>query len=126
MAGPTFEPCPGSPVPTREERTYAMLCHILAIPATLVPFGHIVAPLVIWLMKRESSAFVDNQGREAVNFQITITIAFIVAGLLCFVFVGMLLVPLVALTWLICSILAAVRANDGIAYRYPFTIRLIN
>ncbi len=102
-----------------------MLCHVLAIPGLLFAFGHIVVPLVVWLIKREDSLFVDDQGKEAVNFQITATIAMLLSGILIPLLIGLLLFPIVLIGWLVLTIKATLQANQGIAYRYPFTLRLI-
>ncbi len=103
-----------------------MLCHLLGYAVFLVPtFGNILGPLVLWLVKRKESPAVDFHGREAVNFQICMTIYFIIAALLCAVLIGFVLLPIVGLLWFICPILAALRAQDGLEYRYPFIFRLI-
>lgn len=122
---PVCPPDLATGVPTRDERTWAMLCHVLALPGLLFMFGHVVVPLVVWLVKRESSPFVDDQGRESVNFQITATIAMFVAGLTIPLMIGFLLFPAVVIGWLVYTIIGTLRANEGIAYRYPFSLRLI-
>jgi uncharacterized Tic20 family protein len=111
--------------PTKDEKTMGMLCHLLALSGFLIPFGTIIGPLVIWLIKKDTMPFVDDQGKESLNFQITCLIAFIICGLLIFVLIGFLLLPLVALADLILVIIATIKANNGIAYRYPFALRLI-
>jgi len=103
----------------KQEKMWAMLCHIGAI---ILGF---IAPLVIWLVKKDESAFVDDQGKEALNFQITMTLAFIITGFLTVVFIGFILVPLLAIFNLIMLIIAGIKANDGIKYRYPINIRFI-
>ena len=100
---------------SKDDRTWAMLAHLSALAGFVIPFGNVLGPLVIWLVKREGSAFVDDQGREALNFQITVTIAAIVS----------IILMVVGLAWLILSIVAGVKANEGERYRYPFTLRLI-
>lgn len=115
---------PTSEIPS-EERTMAMLCHLAALVGYIIPFGNIVGPLVLWLVKKESMPFVDEQGKESLNFQITVTIAMIICIALMFVLIGLLLLPIVAIGSLILMILAAVKANGGEHYRYPLTIRLI-
>ncbi len=109
----------------KEARTWAILCHLGFFAGAIIPFGHIIAPLVIWLIKRDESAFVDDQGKEAVNFQITITIYFIIASFLVFVLVGLLLLPALAIYAFVIVIVAAVKANDGLKFRYPLSIRFI-
>lgn len=102
-----------------------MLCHLLALSGLIVPFGNIIGPLVIWLIKKETMPFVDDQGKESLNFQISVTIAMFIAGLLVFVFIGMLLLPVIGIAALVLTIIGGIKANDGVYHRYPFTIRLI-
>lgn len=103
----------------KQEKMWAMLCHIGAIVLGFI------APLVIWLVKKDESPFIDDQGKESLNFQITMTIAFIAAGMLMFVFIGFLLMPALAIFDLIMVIIAGIKANDGEKYRYPVNIRFV-
>jgi uncharacterized Tic20 family protein len=117
---------PGSKEINKDARMWAMICHLSALAGLVVPvIGCIVGPLVVWQIKKEEFPFVDEQGKEAVNFQISMLIYGIVAGLLCFVCVGMVLLPAVAVFDLVFLLIAAVKANDGSHYRYPLTIRFI-
>jgi uncharacterized Tic20 family protein len=104
---------------TKDDRTMALFCHLGGI------LGHIILPLVIWLMKKDESRFIDDQGKEALNFQITMTIALLISAASIFVFVGIVLFPAVWITNIVFSIIAAVAANKGEVYRYPITIRFI-
>ena len=87
--------------------------------------GGFIAPLVIWLMKREQMPFVADQGRETLNFQITIMLALIVAGCLMLVLIGFVLLPAVLLFHFVLTIVAAVKTSEGIVYRYPLCWRVI-
>ena len=109
----------------QEERSLGLACHLLAFVGMVFPFGNILGPLVIWLVKKDDSAFVDDQGKEALNFNITISIAGFVAFLLTFVVIGAILLPIIGIFWMVMTIVAAVKANGGEHYRYPLTIRLI-
>lgn len=104
---------------SKDSRTMALLAHILGI------FSSFLVPLIIWLIKKEEDAFVEDQAKEALNFQITIMIGWFVAVVLSFVAIGFLLFPVLMVGNLVLGIIAGMKANDGIAYRYPFTIRLI-
>ncbi len=106
---------------TQEQRTMAMLAHLLGIIAGFV------APLIIWLINKDKTdqAFVIDQSKEALNFQITLAIGYIASSLLMFVLIGFLLVPLLIIANIILSIMAGMKANEGVEYRYPFTLRLI-
>jgi uncharacterized Tic20 family protein len=113
------------PQPSREARQWAMFCHLSALLGIFIPFGSLIAPLVIWQLKRESDPFIDAQGKEALNFQITVAIAAAISLLLMIVVIGFFLFGLVAIGALVLTIIAGVKANEGQPYRYPFTWRLI-
>ena len=114
-------------LPSKEARTWAMWCHLAALSGYLgIPFGNILGPLIIWMVKREMDPFVDSQAKESLNFQISLTIYGMVSLLLCLILVGFILLPVVIVGGLILTIIAAIKANDGEDYRYPFTIRLID
>ncbi len=113
------------PMPEKDERTWGMLCHLGAFAGFIVPFGNIIAPLVIWLIKKDEMSFVNDQGKESINFQITMFIAFVISGLLMFVLIGFLLVFIVAIFDIIMIIIASIKANEGVYYRYPYSLRLI-
>jgi uncharacterized protein len=120
----TTEP-PHETGPSPDERTWAMLCHIAAFAGYVIPFGNIVGPLVVWLLKKDESAFVDHHGKESLNFQITMTIAIIVSAFSVLLLVGIVLLPAVLLFDLIMKIVAAIKASNGEWYSYPLTIRLV-
>jgi len=109
----------------KDARTWAMLCHIGAFAGYIIPFGHIIAPLVIWLIKKDESPFVDDQGRESLNFQISMSIYAIIALLLTLVVIGVVLLIAVVIFDVIMVIIAAVRANTGERYRYPLCMRFV-
>jgi hypothetical protein len=111
--------------PTKEERSMAMLCHLLGLIGGLIPPANIIAPLIIWLVKKDQMPFVNDQGKEALNFQISMTIYFIISFILMFVLIGLVLIPVLGILWLVFGIVATIKANEGVAYRYPLTIRLI-
>ena len=129
--GPGFAsssiPLPGSEVveTNSEAKTYGMLCHLLALAGFIIPFGNIIGPLVMWMLKKEQYKFVDDQGKEALNFQITVMIAALICFALMFLLIGFVLLPAVGIASLVFIILAAVKASGGFHYRYPYTIRLI-
>ena len=109
----------------QEERSLGLACHLLAFVGMVFPFGNILGPLVIWLVKKDDSAFVDDQGKEALNFQITVALLMLVCLLLALVVIGLLLMWVVGVGALVLTIIAAIKANEGQAYRYPFCWRLI-
>jgi uncharacterized Tic20 family protein len=121
------EPTPSSPTEvSKDARTWGMLCHLTALSGFVgVGFGFVLGPLVCWLVKKNDYEFVDDQGKEALNFQITMFIALVVSGVLCIVFIGFVLAPAVVITDVIFTIIGAVKANDGVRYRYPFAWRVI-
>jgi uncharacterized Tic20 family protein len=108
-----------------DERMWAMFCH-LATLVTWFPFANVILPLVIWMVKKETSPLVNDQGKEALNFQITIMIGYALCVPLFFVLIGIPAFGAIFLFHVIFSIVAAIKANEGRAYRYPYTLRLID
>ena len=110
-----------------EQRTWAMLGHLSAFAAFVLPaLGNIIGPLVIWLIKKDSMPFAADQAREALNFNITFSILALVCGGLVFLLIGIPLLIALVVAWLVLTIVAAVKANAGVAYRYPFCLRLVS
>ena len=116
-----------SPVPTLsyEVRQAAMLCHFAAFLGFVFPFGSVVGPLILWQIKREKDAFIDDQGKEALNFQITVSIAWLVCLALAFAVIGFFLMTALMIATVVMTIIGGIKANKGIAYRYPLTLRLV-
>jgi len=112
--------------PSTEERQWGLFAHLSALIGLVIPLGNVIGPLIIWQVKKDTMPFASEQAKEALNFNITVAIAAIVCFVLFLVLIGMMLLPLVGLFWLIFTILAAVKANEGVQYRYPFTLRLVN
>jgi len=123
---PTPPPA-GLPVVPKPERTWGMLCHLAGVAGFIIPLvGFILGPLVVWLLKREEYTFVDDQGKEAVNFQVSITIYMIVSIVLVFFLTGFFLLLLaVAIFNIAMMIKAMIRSSDGQRFRYPLTIRIV-
>ncbi|MDP8243040.1 MAG: DUF4870 domain-containing protein [Candidatus Hinthialibacter antarcticus] len=110
----------------KEARTWAMICHLGGFLIFIIPpVGHLIGPLIIWLIKKDEHPFLDDQGKEALNFQISFTIYTFIAAFLCLFVIGALLLPVLFITWVVLMIVAAIKANDGDHYRYPLIIRLI-
>ena len=112
-------------VPSADEKQWAMLCHLSAMLLYCTAIGGFIAPLVIWLLKREQMPFVDDQGKETLNFQITIMLALIVSGILFIVVIGIPMLIGFLLFHFIATIIATVRSSEGVRYRYPFCWRVI-
>ncbi|MEN9569468.1 MAG: hypothetical protein RL172_699 [Bacteroidota bacterium] len=109
---------PGSN-PTPDEKTLAILAHILTIISSFI------APLVIYLLKKDESYFVKEHAKESLNFQITLFILYIVSAILIFILVGILLIWLLSIANLVLVIVATIKASEGKLYRYPINFRLI-
>lgn len=112
----------------KDARTWAMFCHLGALFLYILwtfPVGHIIVPLIIWLVKKDKSPFIDDQGKESLNFQLSMTIYMIIAGLLTLIVIGFILLIALGLFHIIIVIIAAVKANSGEKYRYPLCIRFI-
>ncbi len=107
------------PEPSKDDKTMGMLAHLLSI------FLGFLGPLIIWLIKKDQSPFVDDQGKEALNFQLVALIGYVIAGATSCLFIGLLIFPVVWVCTLIFGIMGALEANKGVAYRYPFNVRFI-
>ncbi|MED1918227.1 DUF4870 domain-containing protein [Bacillus thuringiensis] len=109
----------------KEERMWAMIVHLSAFLCFIVPFGNVLGPLIVWLIKREEGAFFYQHGKEALNFSISVTIYAAISSLLIIIFIGALLLGALFIFWAIFVIIAAVKANEGKEFRYPLTLRFI-
>lgn len=110
---------------TNDDKNWGMFSHLSALVGFIIPFGNILGPLLIWQIKGKESAFIATEAKEALNFQITMLIGFIICFVLMFVVIGLFLVWILALADLILLIMAAVSASKGQPYRYPFALRLV-
>lgn len=110
---------------SKDERMWGMLCHISAFAFFVFPFGNILGPLIFWLIKKETYPFVDEQGKEALNFQISVTIYGLAALLLSIVLIGIPILIALFFFDFILVVVAAIKANDGYHYKYPLSIELI-
>ncbi|GEP45412.1 orotate phosphoribosyltransferase [Brevifollis gellanilyticus] len=103
----------------------AMICHLLFFAGFIIPFGNVLGPLVLWLIKKDTMPFVDDQGKEVLNFQITL----VIVGAICFITSFLILPLLVGLAVFIAAVVFAIigtiKSNEGVAYRYPYILRLI-
>ena len=120
-----------------QQRQWAMFAHLSSLLGGLLTtawggsIGCFIGPLVIWLVKKDTMPFVDDQAKEALNFNITVAIVFLVLFLMTIFTLGIGIIitgPLfvvVGIAWLVLTIVAAIKANEGVAYRYPLTLRLV-
>jgi uncharacterized Tic20 family protein len=113
--------------PSKTERQWAMGCHLISLCGIVVPLpsANLLGPLLLWLLKREDGAFIDEQGKESLNFQITLLIYALGALALTIIGIGFLLLLIVAVFGFVCVIVAAIKASEGTSFRYPACIRFI-
>jgi uncharacterized protein len=135
----TATPTPPPPtvgVPSAEEKQWALFAHLSALIGAMLTglwfgFGCFLGPLVIWLIKKDTMPFVNDQGKEALNFNITLAIVCIALLVLTVMTLGigiLITFPVgvvVGVGWLVLTIIAAIKASEGVAYRYPISLRLI-
>ena len=126
------EPPPSGPPPispdgaaiTSDERTWGTIAHVSPLIAMFVGLM-VLGPLVVWLLKKNESSYVAHHAREALNFQITMLIASAIGFATLFCFIGFVLLPAIFVANVILSIIGAVKANEGLRWTYPFSIRLV-
>lgn len=119
MESLTPVPVPPSTV-TQDEKVLGIVMHVLCLAGF-----PIIGPLIVWLMKKKESSYLDQQGRELLNFQLTYLLYAFLAFLLLFVFIGAVLLPLIGIAVFVLTIIGIVRAAEGQVYRFPLTIRLL-
>jgi uncharacterized protein len=133
-SGPPAAPPPqpwspgGPPTPAAADanaRQWAMLAHLSALFGLIIGLNWL-GPLVIYLVKKDEHPFIADQSREALNFNLSVFIYVLVSIVLIFIVIGFLLLPVIGIAWLILTIIAGVRANNGEAYRYPLTIKFVS
>jgi uncharacterized Tic20 family protein len=112
-------------IPDKDERLWGMLCHLSAFTGFVIPLGSVLGPLIVWMIKKDEMPFVNDQGKESLNFQLTMLIAMVISVILIFVFIGFFLLGALLIFQIIVIIVASIKANDGVRYRYPYTIRFI-
>ena len=106
-------------------RNTAVAAHLSTFAGLVVPFGSVIGPLAVWLTRRDRDPFIDDTGREALNFGISIAIYGLVALVAALLLVGIPLLMVGVVAWVVLASLAAVKASEGEAYRYPLTLRLV-
>lgn len=109
---------------SNDERNWAMLCHLGGL-VHFIPFGQIIVPMIIWMVKKDELPFVDDQGKEALNFQISMLIYYLICIPLIFIVIGIFFLAMLGLINLILVVIAAVKAQQGEAFRYPLSLNLI-
>jgi uncharacterized Tic20 family protein len=111
---------PADPIPSQDEKNLALVMHVLS----LLGFS-LIGPLIIWLIKKDESPFIDKQGRELLNFQLSVLIYAVICIPLCFVLIGIPMLFAIGIVSLILTIIGLVRATEGKIYRFPLTIRML-
>lgn len=106
-------------------RTWGMFAHLSCLAGLILPLGHVLGPLVVWLVKKNEMPFVNDQGKESLNFQITVAIAALVSSPLILTCVGIIVPIAIIIAGIVFGIIGGLQANKGIAYRYPWALRLI-
>jgi uncharacterized Tic20 family protein len=115
---------PDTEIPS-DQRMLVMLCHLLSLCGYVIPFGNIIGPLVMWLVKKDESPHVDLAGRDSLNFNLTLTLVAIVAVILVVVGIGICVLIVLPILHLVPVIIATIKASDGKHWRYPATIRFL-
>lgn len=108
------------------EKLWVNLCHITALSIFVgIPFGNVLGPLIIWLIKKDEFSSVDKEGKKSLNFQLSMTLYFIISLILIVGFVGFILLPIVVITDVVLVVVAIVKINNDEEFDYPLTIKFI-
>lgn len=130
---PKPAPAPAPPSGDAQARQWNMFCHLAALAGFVFPFGNILGPLIVWQIKKNEIPSVDEHGRAALNFQITVAIATLACAILGFIgmflcFVGIIFFFAAMAIWLgavVLAIMAGIKANNGETYKYPFSLKIV-
>ncbi|ABV39007.1 conserved hypothetical protein [Shewanella sediminis HAW-EB3] len=110
---------------TQDEKNMGIVVHVASFAGYIIPFGSVLGPLIVWLMQRDEIQFVDECGRNCLNFKISMMIYVMISVVLMFVGIGFILVGFLAVFDIVVTIIAAMKASEGICYKYPMTIKFI-
>jgi uncharacterized Tic20 family protein len=110
---------------SEKERNWSMICHLSAFASYFFPFGGIIGPLICWLSKRDESVWINLNGRNALNFNLSILLYIVLAIPLCFIIIGIPIILVLATLKIICIIIASIKASKGQLFRYPLSIPFI-
>jgi len=109
----------------QNERNWGMACHLAALSGYIIPLGWVLGPLIVWLLKRDEYPFVHYNGKEAINFQISMLIYAVISAVLVLLLIGIVLLLIIVILHIVCTIVAAIKASNGEYFRYPLTIRFV-
>ena len=107
------------------ERQWALICHLSGLAGYIIPFGNIIAPIIIWSMKKDEMPMVDEHGKEVINFQISFMIWILLASILAFALIGIPILIALIIAQVVLIIIGAIKADSGELYHYPLSIRFL-
>ena len=110
---------------SEEDRTWGSLAHLSALCGMVLPFGSLLAPLIIWRTRGQRTPFVGDQALEALNFNISVALAFLACLALAWLLIGILMIFALVIYWIVMTVMATAKAGEGQAYRYPIALRLV-
>jgi len=116
----------GRGMTARQEQVWACFCHLGAFLAFILPFsGMVLGPLVLWLLRRDASQFVNREGKKAVNFQLSVFVYLLMGLVLTWAYIGYAILTLLLCVDIVCVVAASLKANNGEDFQYPLTIQFI-
>lgn len=110
---------------SREEKNMGLAVHAASFAGYLIPLGNILGPLIVWLMKRDEMPFVNDCGRNCLNFKLSMFIYFLISFVLMFVGIGFLLLGALAIVDIVLTVIAIIKASEGKSYQYPLSIQFL-
>jgi uncharacterized protein len=111
---------------SNDERTMATLCHVSSLAMLIIPFGNILGPLVVWLWKKDEYSEVERQGKDVLNFQISMLLYMLISALLIVMVVGILLILALGVANIIVTIIAIIKTSNGERFTYPFAFKILS
>ncbi len=113
------------PALSQDERNMGIAVQVSSFAGYIIPFGSILGPFIVWLMKRDEMPFVDECGRNCINFKLSLMVYMLISAVLMFVGIGFLLIGVLAIVDIVFTIIAAMKASEGVSYKYPMTIKFL-
>lgn len=111
-------------IDVEEERKWAFICHLSGYSGIIIPFGNILVPVIIYAIMKDEYPLIKDQGKEIINFQISMTIYLVIAGLLCIILIGIPILLALVLLSIVLPLVGALRSKKGFRYRYPINLRI--
>jgi uncharacterized Tic20 family protein len=112
-------------MPSKDEQNWAIGMHLSLLSGYLIPGAGFVVPVILWFIKRDSSDYLDREGRKAINFMLSLLIFGLISWALCLILIGFVMLWVLGIFGVVTVILAAVKTANGEDFRYPLSLKFL-